>query len=110
MVQLMAIPASGSEASGVVLAEDPGVGFDWAFFPFMGTLREAVGGVLAVTLVVSVALLVLGALVWAAGRLMGSQGMQRASAAGMLVVVVAAIVIGGANAIVGWGSNLDTGF
>lgn len=95
---------------GQILAEDPGVGFDWDFFPFIETLRQAVGGVMAITLIVSVALLVIGAIVWAAGRAMGSQGMQKASAVGMLIVLVAAIVIGGSNAMIGWGSGIDTGF
>ena len=96
-------------AYGQILAEDPGVTFDWDFFPWMTTLREAVGGVMAITLVLAVALLVIGAIVWGAGRAMGSKGMQQASATGMLIVGGAAIIIGAANGAINWFSNVNIG-
>ncbi|CAM3582940.1 Integral membrane protein [Occultella aeris] len=100
-----------SRAGGVVgAAADPDVTFDWDFFPFMDTLREAVGGVLAVVLVIDVAVLVLCAIAWAAGRIAGSRGIQQASAIGMLIAVGVAAIIGGANALVRWGANVDLGF
>lgn len=105
-----ALTNKAAEVHSQILAEDPGVSFDWDFFPFMDTLRQAVGGVMAITLVVAVVLLVIAAIVWGAGRAMGSKGMQQASAVGMIIVVAVAIVIGGSNAIIGWASNVDTGF
>ena len=99
-----------TNAAGQILAEDPGVDFDWTFFPFLDTLRQMVGGFMAITLIVTVVLLVAGAIVWAAGRVTGSQGMQKGSAMGMGIVLLAAIVIGSANALIGWVSNVETGF
>lgn len=102
---------SADPTGGVVgAAADPDVSFDWDFFPFMDQLRDAVGGVLAVVLVIDVAVLVLSAIAWGIGRIAGSRGVQQASAIGMLIALAVAAVIGGANALVRWGANIDLGF
>src|SRR5690625_1484774 len=100
-----------ADPTGVVgAAADPDVSFDWDFFPFMDQLRDAVGGVLAAVLVIDVAVLVLRAIAWGSGRIAGSRGVQQASAIGMLIAIAVAAVIGGANALVRWGANIDLGF
>jgi hypothetical protein len=94
----------------VTAAVDPGVGFDFDFFPFMETLREAAGGGLAAALVVSVVLLALAAVMWGVGKIAGARSMQSVGFGAFCVTGVVAVLIGAANGIAVWGSNLDTGF
>jgi len=94
----------------ITAAVDPGVGFNFDFFPFMETLREAAGGGLATALVVSVVLLALAAVMWGVGKIAGARSMQSVGFGAFCVTAVVAILIGAANGIAVWGSNLDTGF
>ena len=91
-------------------AADPGVGFNWDFFPFMQTLRDAVGGGLAAALVISVAVIAFSGVMWGAGKLSGSRGMQNVGFGGVCIALLVTVVIGAANAMAGWGAGVDTGF
>lgn len=94
----------------ITAAVDPGVGFNFDFFPFMSTLREAVGGGLATALVISVGLVVVAAVMWGVGKITGARSMQSVGFGAFCVTGVVAILIGAANGIAAWGANLDTGF
>lgn len=104
--------ADGSNAGGgmVTAGADPGVTFDWDFFPFMASLRDAAGGGLATALVVSVVLLGAAAIAWGVGKIAGSRSMQHVGFSGFLVMVCVTVLVGAANGIAAWGSGLDTGF
>lgn len=98
-------------AYGVIGASaDPNVTFDWDFFPFMDKLQEAVGGTLAVLLVIDVAVLAIAGIVWGIGKIAGSRGMQQASGIGIVIAIGVAAVIGAASAMVHWGAGVDLGF
>lgn len=94
----------------ITAAVDPGVGFDWDFFPFMASLREAAGGGLATALIVSVVLLALAAVMWGVGKISGARSMQSVGFGAFCIVAVVAVLIGAANGIAAWGVNVDTGF
>lgn len=81
--------------------------FNWTFFPFMDTLRDAVGGLRAVGLIVAVGLLVVFAIAWGAGRAAGSRGVQSVTGIGFLICLAVAVIIGASVAITEWGANLD---
>lgn len=94
----------------VTAGADPGVDFNWGFFPFMQTLRDAAGGGLATALIVSVVVLALAAVMWGAGKIAGARSMQSVGFGAFCVAAVVTVLIGAANGIAAWGSGVDTGF
>ena len=94
----------------ITAGADPGVGFDWDFFPFIGALRDAAGGVLATSLIVCVVIMALAAVAWGAGKLSGSRGVQSVGFSVFLIAAVATVGVGAANGIAAWGSGVNTGF
>ncbi len=99
-----------SPLGGRVPTADPGVRLNWGYWPFMAELKNAVGGVGAVAVVVLVAVMILAALTWAAGRLAGAGKVQSISGIACLVALVAAVVVGSASGMIGWFTDLNTGF
>lgn len=89
---------------------DPGIKVNWAFFPFMAALKDAVGGVLAVAIVLCVVLLIAFAVTWGAGKLGGSRGAQSVGAGGFIAVAIVSVLVGAASGIVAWATAIDTGF
>lgn|SRR5690606_30330853 len=92
------------------LAANPNVTPNWTFFPFMDWLRNAVGGGVAVVLIILVLVAVGGALVWAISKFSGAQRMQGVSGAVTVVAFGAAVLVGSASAIITWAAGQDLGF
>lgn len=89
---------------------DPAVAPNWTFFPFMSWLRNAVGGGVAVVLILLVLVAVAGALTWAGSKFSGAQRMQSVSGTVTIVAFGAAILVGSASAIVKWAAGQNLGF
>lgn len=94
----------------ITAGADPGVDFDWGFWPFMQTLRDAAGGTLALLLIVSVVLMAVALVVWGAGKISGGRSMQQVGGGALLVTALVSIGLGAANAYARWGSGVDLGF
>lgn len=92
------------------LATNPNVTPNWTFFPFMGWLQNAVGGVIATVLVILIVVAVVGALVWAISKMGGAQRAQGVSGIVTVVAFAAAVLVGSAAAIVTWSSGQNLGF
>lgn len=75
--------------------------------PFYSAFKDLVGGGFAIVYVGLVAALVVAALVYAVGRIAKHQGAQTVGLASLGVILVCAIVVGGANGLVYWFSKLN---
>lgn len=75
--------------------------------PEAAVLREITGGVLAVALVVSVAVLAVGSVLWALERA-GVVAMSQQGLARMGRAMVGAVVLGGLSGLVGFGARVFT--
>lgn len=79
----------------------------WLGVPEVSALREIAGGVLAVAMVTSVAVLAVGSVLWALERAgvvtMSQQGLGRMGRA-----MTAAIILGGLSGMVGFGARVFT--
>lgn len=93
-----------------LMAIDPNVKPNAGFFPFMGALRDAAGGILMVVIILSVILLIAAAitLAWAKGA--GAGRMSDKSASILLWVLVGAAIAGSASGIIKWVTNIPLGF
>jgi hypothetical protein len=98
-----AITARASE----VLA-DPGVKPNKSGLPGMGLAREIVGALLTFGLIASVAGLAISAMVWALSAHNGNSHYATRGRMGVLVAAGAALLIGGADAIVTFFQNAGT--
>lgn|SRR5690625_1305410 len=75
--------------------------------PWMGLLNDGAGWIVGTVLVVIVILLVVGAMIWVAGKLGGSGRAQDVGVTFILWTVVAAVVVGAAGGIIAWAAGLD---
>ena len=78
----------------------PSISIDWGFFPWMDSLRHAVGGFQAFALIGC-------AIVWTIGHFfdLGHHGTQ--AKIGLVVTMVAAIIVGTAAQVVGFFAGLS---
>ena len=85
----------------------PSISIDCGFFPWMDSLRHAVGGFQAFALVVLVFALIGCAIVWTIGHFfdLGHHGTQ--AKIGLVVTMIAAIVVGCAAQVVGFFAGLS---
>ncbi|CAM3582970.1 hypothetical protein OCAE111667_16500 [Occultella aeris] len=77
----------------------------WLDMPEAAVLREIAGGVLALALLASVAILAVGSLVWALERA-GVVAMTQQGLARMGRAMVGAVVLGGLSGLVGFGARV----
>ena len=90
----------------LVPAANPGITPNDSGLPGLAVMRQIVGALLTWGLVACVAGLVISVIVWAVARQQGNYGYASGAKTGVLVSVGGALLIGGANAIVAFFSNL----
>lgn len=83
-----------------ILAQDPGVSSNTTGLPGLEAFRQIVGAMLTFGLVACVAALVTAAVVWGFAANGGNPHMAGRGKTGVIVAAGAALLIGGANAIV----------
>ncbi|NKX94258.1 hypothetical protein HF995_13430 [Sanguibacter hominis ATCC BAA-789] len=88
---------------------DPGVKVNWSFFPFMKTLKDAAGGLIAVGLVIGVIGIVIGAIMLMMAKSTKSTRMSDASATVLLWVIGTSAVIASASGLIMWGASQSLG-
>ena len=92
-----------------VLAGDPGVRANDNGLPGLSVLKQMVGALLTWGLLACVAGLVISVIVWALAHHQGNYSHASTGKTGVLVAAGGALLIGGANAIVTFFSNLGAG-
>jgi len=85
---------------GQLLAGNPGVNANTNGLPGLEVLRKIVGAMLTFGLVACVAAVVASAVVWGLGANSGNPHMAGRGKSGVVVAAGAALLIGGANAII----------
>ena len=85
-----------------ITAANPGISPNGNGLPGLGEVRKVVGALLTWGLVACVAGLVISAMVWAVSSNAGNYHGTSKGKTGVLVSAAAAILIGGANAIIGF--------
>ncbi len=91
------------------LGADPGVSANSNGLPGLAVLRQIVGALLTWGLIACVAGLVVSVIVWALGHHNGNYANAASGKTGVLVSAGGAVLIGGANAIVGFFATLGAG-
>ena len=86
--------------------DDPGISSNTSGLPGLAQLREIVGALLTFGLVACVAALVVSAVVWGFGSNSGNPHLAGRGKTGVVVAAGAALLIGAANAIVTFFSNV----
>lgn len=92
-----------------VLAGDPGVRPNDNGLPGLSVLQQMVGALLTWGLLACVAGLVVSVIVWALAHHQGNYSHASTGKTGVLVAASGALLIGGANAIITFFSNLGAG-
>ncbi len=95
-----------SVAGGVVRADDPGIKPNKNGLPGMDLLKEMAGGLMFAALIFCGIALLASAIVWAIGSFGSNHHTASRGKTGVLVSVGAAVIVGGANALIGWGSGM----
>ena len=85
-----------------ITAANPGISPNGSGLPGLGEVRKIVGALLTWGLVACVAGLVISAMVWAVSSNAGNYHGTSKGKTGVLVCAAAAMLIGGANAIIGF--------
>lgn len=105
--------AEQSQIAGTALAAmgfaDPGITPNSDGLPGLSIVKTMVGALLTWGLVACVAGLVLAVIVWAVAHHQGNYSHAASGKTGVLVAIGGAILIGGANAIIAFFSNLGSG-
>ena len=96
---------SGSQ----VVAGDPGVKPNTNGLPGLGVLQQMVGALLTWGLLACLAGLVISVIMWALAHHQGNYSQVSSGKTGVLVAAGGALLIGGANAIIGFFSTLGAG-
>lgn len=91
-------------------AVDPNVSVNFTYWPFLAELQRAVGGGIAIGLIVLVALTVLAAITFVISRISGAGKVQGVSAGVFLVCALGAVIMGSASGAIGWFFDRDLGF
>ncbi len=92
----------------VVVAQDPGVTSNTNGLPGLSQLRSIVGALLTFGLVACVAATVIAAVVWGFGANSGNPHLAGRGKTGVVVAAGAALLIGAANALVTFFSNVGS--
>lgn len=93
----------------LVPTADPGVSPNQDGLPGLAVVKSIVGALLTWGLVACVAGLVVSVIVWALAHQQGNYQYASSGKTGVLVAAGGALLIGGANAIVGFFSGLGAG-
>lgn len=101
------IPVASSTAR--VLVGDPGVRPNDDGLPGLGVVQQIVGALLTWGLLVCVAGLVVSVMVWALAHHQGNYSHATSGKTGVIVAAGGALLIGGANAIIAFFSDLGAG-
>lgn len=80
---------------------------NYQYLPVTSVLKSIAGGAQGVGIILCIIVLVIAACTWAFGKASGSQGMQKGSAAGMIIALVAGAVIATAPAAIDWATGLQ---
>jgi hypothetical protein len=91
--------------SSGVLAANPGVTPNSNGIPGISLLQNIVGGILTAGFVACVAGLVIASVCWALGSHQGNARLAISGRTGVLVSIAAAVLVGGADALVAFFSN-----
>jgi hypothetical protein len=91
--------------SSGVLAANPGVTPNSNGIPGISLLQSIVGGILTAGFVACVAGLVIASVCWALGSHQGNARLAISGRTGVLVSIAAAVLVGGADALVAFFSN-----
>jgi hypothetical protein len=91
--------------SSGVLAANPGVSPNSNGIPGISLLQSIVGGILTAGFVACVAGLVIASVCWALGSHQGNARLAISGRTGVLVSIAAAVLVGGADALVAFFSN-----
>ena len=89
-----------------IVAQDPGVTSNSSGLPGLSQLRSIVGAMLTFGLVACVAATVISAVVWGFGANSGNPHVAGRGKTGVVLAAGAALLIGAANAIVTFSSNV----
>ena len=92
-----------------VIAGDPGVKPNTNGLPGLGVLQQMVGALLTWGLLACLAGLVISVIMWALAHHQGNYSQVSSGKTGVLVAAGGALLIGGANAIIGFFSTLGAG-
>lgn len=93
-------------SDAVILADGVGdITPKWNYFPWLQQLKDMVGGVQSVGIVVCVCVMVIAAILWGAGKISGAGTMQKVGVGAMLSAFVAAVVIGMSGSAIQWGTD-----
>jgi hypothetical protein len=101
--------AMGQLQGAVPLAGNPGVTPNSTGLPGLTVLHQMVGALLTWGLLACVAGLVISVMLWALAHHQGNYSQVSSGKTGVLVSAGGALLIGGANAIVGFFSTLGAG-
>lgn len=97
-----------AQSLAIVIAQDPGVTSNSTGLPGLGQLRQIVGAMLTFGLVACVAALVASAVVWGFGANSGNPHLAGRGKSGVVTAAGAALLIGAANALVTFFSNVGS--
>lgn len=92
-------------ATGVLPAGDPGINPNSSGIPGLSMLQSIAGGLLTAGLIACVAGIVIAAMCWALGSHNGNSRLAMSGRSGVLVGLAAALIVGGADALVTFFSN-----
>ena len=87
-------------AGSAMPAGDPGINPNNNGIPGLSTLQSIVGGLLTAGLIACVAGIVIAAICWALGSHNGNSRLAMSGRSGVLVGLAAALIVGGADALV----------
>lgn len=110
VVTSMRVALQGGWLSGSqVIAGDPGVKPNTNGLPGLSVLQQMVGALLTWGLLACLAGLVISVMTWALAHHQGNYSQVSSGKTGVLVSAGGALLIGGANAIIGFFSTLGAG-
>lgn len=92
-------------AIGALPAGDPGINPNSSGIPGLSMLQSIAGGLLTAGLIACVAGIVIAAMCWALGSHNGNSRLAMSGRSGVLVGLAAALIVGGADALVTFFSN-----
>jgi hypothetical protein len=99
------VPVAVGAALRALPATDPHITPNGTGIPGLSTLQSIVGGLLTAGLIACVAGIVIAAICWALGSHNGNSRLAMSGRSGVLVGLAAALIVGGADALVTFFSN-----
>lgn len=83
----------------------PDIQPNWTYFPFMPTIQNAVGGILAVIIILMIAAFAIAGLILAIGKISDSRELSNKTTGILITILVMTAIVGAASAIIGWASG-----